>query len=817
MKYADLLAQAEQKYGLPEGLLHAQMMAESNGDPNAVSPVGAKGLMQFMPATAKEYGIDPLVPEQAIDGAGRYMKTLLSSTGNVRDAVGAYNWGIGNVKRKGMNNAPEETRNYIDKVTNHMKQFKNNTTAVKPAEDLNALWDSAQPVKQQPAGEDINALWDSAKPAQQAKKRGTMSELARQTLGLPARDIIESGASTVGIFSDPLASLSNKFLGTEFNPASDQGKWVADSLGLPSPENATERVVNEGAKFLVPTAGIIKGADVATKGATGVTKNVLKSLASRADLQGASAVGAGLAGETAKENGAGFGGQLASTVAGGLALPSLVSLLKGGSNAITGMSKSIAPDRIDQAIVQSGIDLKGMTTGAINALRADVESALKIAPEISGDALRRLADYRQTGLTPMKSNLTLDPAQITQEQNLMKRSANSNDPSVNQLAINRSNNNKQLINNLNELGANPPKDAFGAGQVLMDAIGGVNSKVKGAVDNLYTKARATNGRSAELDPSTFTNRANDLLDEALLGGKLPSDVRNIINSISQGKTPFTVDVAEQLKTRIGDLQRATNDRAEKMALGQVRQALEETPLRQGQEVGKESIDAFNKARRVHAKWMGVVDRTPALKAIRDGVEPDKFVDKFIIRSNNSVADLEQLSRVVKNMPEANDMIRGQIMAYMKSKALNQNMNNMSDEIGTFSQSNFNKALGDIGLRKLSVFFTPEEISQLRAIGRVASYETHQGAGSAVNNSNTASAISERAMGLLDKFVNSNIIRSKIPFSPLIGNPVQDQMLTIGAKNASNVPKAIGRNADKVKKPNFMPLGAIPALSQESSN
>lgn len=122
MDFTRLLDDAETKYGLPKGILHAQMQAESNGNPEARSPKGALGLMQFMPATAKQYGIDPMNPEQSIDGAGRYMADLVKQTGSPRKAVAAYNWGIGNLQRKGIDNAPEETRNYINKVSTGMKR-----------------------------------------------------------------------------------------------------------------------------------------------------------------------------------------------------------------------------------------------------------------------------------------------------------------------------------------------------------------------------------------------------------------------------------------------------------------------------------------------------------------------------------------------------------------------------------------------------------------------------------------------------------------------------------------------------------------------
>lgn len=111
------LTQLEQQYGLPPGLLAVQAQTESGGNAGAVSPKGALGLFQFMPETAKQYGIDPLDPTQAAEGAARMNADMLKKyNGDIPSALAAYNWGSGNVDRKGLDNAPEETRNYISNI-----------------------------------------------------------------------------------------------------------------------------------------------------------------------------------------------------------------------------------------------------------------------------------------------------------------------------------------------------------------------------------------------------------------------------------------------------------------------------------------------------------------------------------------------------------------------------------------------------------------------------------------------------------------------------------------------------------------------------
>ena len=118
--YEQLFQQAGAKYGLNPRLLAAVAKTESNFNPNSVSGVGAQGLMQFMPATAKGMGIDPKDPAQAIDGAGRYLRGQLDRFGSMDLALAAYNAGAGAVRRFGGVPPYAETQGYVRKITNLM-------------------------------------------------------------------------------------------------------------------------------------------------------------------------------------------------------------------------------------------------------------------------------------------------------------------------------------------------------------------------------------------------------------------------------------------------------------------------------------------------------------------------------------------------------------------------------------------------------------------------------------------------------------------------------------------------------------------------
>jgi soluble lytic murein transglycosylase-like protein len=117
-----LFSRLESQYGLPGGLLDAVWSTESSRGKNMLSPAGAQGHFQFMPGTAKQYGVgNPYDLTQSATGAAKmYADLLKQSGGDLPTALASYNWGSGNVQRKGLGAMPAETRGYIQKVTAQM-------------------------------------------------------------------------------------------------------------------------------------------------------------------------------------------------------------------------------------------------------------------------------------------------------------------------------------------------------------------------------------------------------------------------------------------------------------------------------------------------------------------------------------------------------------------------------------------------------------------------------------------------------------------------------------------------------------------------
>ncbi|GAB3241665.1 transglycosylase SLT domain-containing protein [Kineosporia babensis] len=122
--YAKIFEAAGKKYGLDPALLSAVARTESNYNASARSPAGALGLMQIMPGTARELGVDPMVPAQAVDGAARYLSDQLRTFGRVDLALAAYNAGPGAVRKYDGVPPYNETENYVRRVQNAWGQLR---------------------------------------------------------------------------------------------------------------------------------------------------------------------------------------------------------------------------------------------------------------------------------------------------------------------------------------------------------------------------------------------------------------------------------------------------------------------------------------------------------------------------------------------------------------------------------------------------------------------------------------------------------------------------------------------------------------------
>jgi soluble lytic murein transglycosylase-like protein len=124
--YDDLITRASERYRIDSALVKAVIKAESNFNHRAVSPVGARGLMQLMPATAATLQVkDSFHPETNIDGGVRYLRYLMNMfNGNVPLVLAAYNAGENAVMRHNNRIPPyPETQTYVKRVLNYFDGY----------------------------------------------------------------------------------------------------------------------------------------------------------------------------------------------------------------------------------------------------------------------------------------------------------------------------------------------------------------------------------------------------------------------------------------------------------------------------------------------------------------------------------------------------------------------------------------------------------------------------------------------------------------------------------------------------------------------
>lgn len=826
MNYDDLLDEAGRAHNVDPSLLRLVMTQESAGNAGTTSPKGARGLMQLMPATAREMGVTDINdPRQNIMGGARYLAQQLDKYGDVGLALAAYNAGPGAVDRAGgIPNYPE-TQNYVGKI---MGQYQRAPTSAQPADAgafrsrFGSMLDSEAPEVQ--AFTPFQQRFGAALQSNQAQ--------ADQKEAAPPQPSVQASAET--------PSLPEQIGGAGLRVANALGRGIMDVLDAPSEwlaagaeksgltgalgnlgvqmptyeqqvelnrksrEDYAQRAGDSGALsaaritgniggVMVPIAGaeagLARGGNAlvnAVRGGSPQLANALQGAGRFLSGQGGwlsrAAYGAeqGAAGGALLSGGGGdaaseakFGALLGAPL--GVVAPPLINaaskVIAPLKAALTPASavKSAADDVMARAaaqIEQGGTDLSQLPQSILGGARREVEQALRAGEQIDPASVARRIEFESVGVKPTLGQLTRDPMQYTRERNL--RGVESAGES---LAERFSQQNNQLMSVLNDLGGGAAAEADVAGNALASRLKALDAPRRQAVTDAYETARATEGRYADIDVPAFSRAANDALDQGMLGRFLPAPIRNLLNDVSTGVTPLNVNTAVQMDSVMSAAQRgasrAGND-AEAKAIGVVRDALNNASI--ASETGAASKSAFDQARQAARQRFQQIEDIPALKAALDDASPDSFVQKFLISSDTPSATA--LAKYISEDPQAMSLARSQVVAYLQGKALG--TNTTGDAL--FRPEAYNKALRSLGSNKLSAFFSPEEVAQLNTVGRVAANIGSQPAGSAVNNSNTAAA----AMNLFNKLSGDTM---RLPVLNMLRDSYRTFSNELGARNA----------------------------------
>lgn len=639
-------------------------------------------------------------------------------------------------------------------------------------------------------------------------------------LGLTARYGIEGLANAAQLVTEPIRAVTDLFTpdrklstadlvtGQKAHPKSMPlgvvASQFADTLGLPKPEGANERVIGDATR-LVAGAGGMGGAARLAGAAPGAIGQAGQFLSSNMGAQLSSAAGAGLAGGASREAGGSplmqGGAALAGGVGGGLAPGVVQSAVNAGRSYINSFRPQQLDVQVQAAMQRAGVDWAQLPPRVQQALRNDLADALNAGRELDPAAVRRLADFRLVGATPTRGMVSQDPVQITREMNLAKTGANSSDQGLQGLARVQNQNNATFIQRLNEVGGRTETEPIAAGRAVVGSVLGRQGELRGAETAAWNQARTSPGYRQPIEANVVSRINQALGDEALMP-YLDQRISRYMESFMNGQQPFTPQAYRNLQSMLSnEMSKGGNEAA---AAGLARRVLEQAELRpitnpRGIDLGnavvtqdtanrlramdaapREAIDAVNQARGATRAAYAYEESSPLVRSVlSDGrnADPTRIAQQFVIGGTPDEAAV--VAREVG--PAGREVIKNALATYIKKEA----MSGANDDVGKVSQSALNTVLRKIGEEKLRLFFTPEEITLLQSASRVASYAQVQPVGSAVGNSNTAAVLLGKGIDALAGISNSLPVIGPMVSQP-ITNGIQGLNLAIRTNQAQNV-------------------------------
>lgn len=301
---ADPVALASARYDVPEDRIRAVIQAESGGKARIVSPKGAMGLMQLMPGTARDLGVDAMDPVQNVDGGVRYLRHLYDRFGDWDQAHAAYNFGPERVARGEA--LPLETQGYLRKINATLAPARRAPAAETAAPSADAFLDARPAAKS--ADEFLGPEPKKAPPPEESSAlrryvADPVLSLVKGVMGVPE--------AFVGLADIPTGGAVGKFLDDNGVVRFKAARAAIDAAMSPEQQDANRRV--DEAKGFGPTveAALENPSTIAHSvvesapsviGAGGIARGVAKALPRVAPLV-AGAIGEGVlsAGQTAEQ------------------------------------------------------------------------------------------------------------------------------------------------------------------------------------------------------------------------------------------------------------------------------------------------------------------------------------------------------------------------------------------------------------------------------------------------------------------------------------------------------------------------------------
>lgn len=719
------------RLGVDPGHILPLVGTESSWNTNAVSPKGAAGLMQLMPATARDLGLsdaDRFNPAKAIPAGIRYYKQQLDRFGTPELAYAAYNAGPGAVMKAGGVPNIRETQDYVRKNAMAPKT----SLSVDDAAALLQGGAGAKPTAKALSLDDAAALLTA--PSASAKPARKPLKVIDNTKPLSADQVLAESTSLripgLGTVSAPgwltRSAIGAGKAGTDFLNGIGVGGMLGLQEGNKKADAALSKDVPAQAGNLLGQAGIMYVGGTALKGAGAGMKAVtagrdLTRLGKVVQAGGNALSKAGSAAinpanyKQAIAAGAGYGAiaqpgdlgeRLANAAAGGIGGAAGMAVGRGVmkvADKAAGMLQRKALPQLEQQLQvklqADGIDYNALPQAIKKQLQEIGRRSLDALDNLDTKQLRSMNDFAAAGITPTRGWLTRNPKDWWMENNL-----NTVDD---QLSARFRDANTSLVNSVSD-GTSQATD-YDLGNKLQDTFQGYDQALKAKADRLYSAARDMTGRDIPLDPHRFVNGASIELDQQMLGSKLPADTLGWFQKVTGGQEPFDMGTALQRLQAINGRIYGTHDPAEAKALGIVKKHLTDAiegyggPQAGGiprvvADPQQQLADAFRGARAAAADRFRFQESSPLVDQVLKGKFTPEKLPKMLgsmrIDDLKGLAAIEQ-QRGVPVMATLRDAAK----AFIRDSATKE-----AETGGTFSMAGYRKALNSIGPEKGELLF-----------------------------------------------------------------------------------------------------------------
>lgn len=417
----------------------------------------------------------------------------------------------------------------------------------------------------------------------------------------------------------------------------------------------------------------------------------------------------------------------------------------------SGNTAQAASKLVDDAIRESDMAVSDQVR---RQLVVQATKNLSKGKEVDAAALARQSLLERYNLKGTKAQISRDPIEWKNEVELAK-----NNPELNDVRIQNHDQVRSTWQSLADDTNARPADNNTRMQSTLDTLKQSDEVAQDNINSLYGRAREMGGNDAQVNHMRFIDQTSRELEEQGLGSFLKGDIRGVFKGmfdnpdyvLTHGKTEEIVKILNaRLKT--------TTDGNERAALGIVRKNLDNEVGRSIDEMGgintrgaSGSTDlsnpeqfagdslagargAWQEARGAAKARFENIDSNPLLKDALDDKPVDKMFDKYVLRGNER--DLVKLVDDLKKTPQGQQNIadlQGATIEHFIAKASRGND-------GAFSPAGLNNAINSFGNNRMKALFTPEQISRINDVKQVSDILLQQPRGSAVNHSNTASAI-----------------------------------------------------------------------------